>query len=157
MAASKQASIHMHVHNTVTLVWGSLRLAPIRSLNVKTQMDKMYIIKSLQDGSFTSGECSARNELCHCSCIMLNRSLDTKAQKDITHTRVTKMLSWWEIYFWCSIAQILTEGGPNYSSTSKRRHQYITKNKNWSDWKLHTGHFIRGSGKNTILMKEHFR
>ena len=28
MAASKQASIHTHVHNAVTLVWGSLRLAP---------------------------------------------------------------------------------------------------------------------------------
>ena len=27
--ASKQASIHMHVHNAVTPVWGSLRLAPI--------------------------------------------------------------------------------------------------------------------------------
>ena len=28
--ASKQASIHTHVCNEVTLVWGSLRLAPIR-------------------------------------------------------------------------------------------------------------------------------
>ena len=28
--ASKQASIHMHVRNVVTLVWGSLRLAPIK-------------------------------------------------------------------------------------------------------------------------------
>ena len=28
MAASKQASIHTHVCNAVTLVWGSLRLAP---------------------------------------------------------------------------------------------------------------------------------
>ena len=27
---SKQASIHMHVRNAVTLVWGSLRLTPIR-------------------------------------------------------------------------------------------------------------------------------
>ena len=27
--ASKQASIYTHVHNEVTLVWGSLRLAPI--------------------------------------------------------------------------------------------------------------------------------
>ena len=27
---SKQANIHMHVHNEVTLVWGSLRLAPIK-------------------------------------------------------------------------------------------------------------------------------
>ena len=26
----KQASIHTHVRNTVTLVWGSLRLAPIK-------------------------------------------------------------------------------------------------------------------------------
>jgi len=31
MAASKQASKHTHVHNAVTLVWGSLRLAPINS------------------------------------------------------------------------------------------------------------------------------
>ena len=32
MATSKQASrIHMHVRNSVTLVWGSLRLAPINS------------------------------------------------------------------------------------------------------------------------------
>ena len=31
MAASKQASIHTHVHNAVTLVWGSLRLAPIKT------------------------------------------------------------------------------------------------------------------------------
>ena len=29
MAASKQASIHTHVCNAVTLVWGSLKLAPI--------------------------------------------------------------------------------------------------------------------------------
>ena len=29
--ASKQANIHMHVHNAVPLVWGSLRLAPISS------------------------------------------------------------------------------------------------------------------------------
>ena len=28
MAASKQASIHTQVRNAVTLVWGSLRLAP---------------------------------------------------------------------------------------------------------------------------------
>ena len=28
--ASKQASIHTHVSNAVTLVWGSLRLAPIK-------------------------------------------------------------------------------------------------------------------------------
>ena len=27
--ASKQASIHTHVHNAVMLVWGSLRLVPI--------------------------------------------------------------------------------------------------------------------------------
>ena len=27
--ASKQASIHTHARNEVTLVWGSLRLAPI--------------------------------------------------------------------------------------------------------------------------------
>ena len=27
--ASKQADIHTHVRNAVTLVWGSLRLAPI--------------------------------------------------------------------------------------------------------------------------------
>jgi len=27
--ASKQASIHMHGRNEVTLVWGSLRLTPI--------------------------------------------------------------------------------------------------------------------------------
>ena len=26
---SKQANIHMYVHNAVPLVWGSLRLAPI--------------------------------------------------------------------------------------------------------------------------------
>ena len=25
----KQPSLHMHMHNPVTLVWGSLRLAPI--------------------------------------------------------------------------------------------------------------------------------
>ena len=31
--ASKQASIHMHVHNAVLLVWGSLRVAP--TLNVQ--------------------------------------------------------------------------------------------------------------------------
>ena len=30
--ASKQASIHTHVHNAVMLVWGSLRLAPMREL-----------------------------------------------------------------------------------------------------------------------------
>ena len=29
----KQASKHMHVHNAVILVWGSLRLAPIKVLN----------------------------------------------------------------------------------------------------------------------------
>ena len=29
MQASKQANIHTHVRNEVTLVWGSLRLAPI--------------------------------------------------------------------------------------------------------------------------------
>ena len=29
MAANKQASIHTHVHNAVTLVWGSLRFIPI--------------------------------------------------------------------------------------------------------------------------------
>ena len=31
MAASKQTGIHTHVRNAVTLVWGSLRLAPIMS------------------------------------------------------------------------------------------------------------------------------
>ena len=30
MAASKQASIHTHVRKAVTLVWGSLKLTPIR-------------------------------------------------------------------------------------------------------------------------------
>ena len=30
MAASKQASIHTHMCNAVTLVWDSLRLAPIK-------------------------------------------------------------------------------------------------------------------------------
>ena len=30
MAASKQASIHTHFRNAVTLVWGLLRLAPMR-------------------------------------------------------------------------------------------------------------------------------
>ena len=30
MATSKQADIHTHVRNAVTLVWGSLRLAPMR-------------------------------------------------------------------------------------------------------------------------------
>ena len=29
MAANRQTDIHMHVRNAVTLVWGSLRLAPI--------------------------------------------------------------------------------------------------------------------------------
>ena len=31
--ASKQANIHTHVYNVVTLVWGSLRLAPIITNN----------------------------------------------------------------------------------------------------------------------------
>ena len=31
---SKQASIHMHVCNEVTLVWGSLRLTPITSVMI---------------------------------------------------------------------------------------------------------------------------
>ena len=30
---SKLANIHMHVHNEVTLVWGSLRLAPITNIS----------------------------------------------------------------------------------------------------------------------------
>ena len=30
MAASKQTSIHTHVCNAVMLMWGSLKLAPIR-------------------------------------------------------------------------------------------------------------------------------
>ena len=34
MAASKQASIHMHVRNAVTLVWGLLRLAPKTGLQI---------------------------------------------------------------------------------------------------------------------------
>ena len=32
--ASKQASIHIHVRNEVTLVWGSLRLAPKTSSSI---------------------------------------------------------------------------------------------------------------------------
>ena len=31
--ASKQANIHTHVRNAVPLVWGSLRLAPIKTVN----------------------------------------------------------------------------------------------------------------------------
>ena len=31
MAASKQANIHAHIRNAVTVVWGSLRLAPKKS------------------------------------------------------------------------------------------------------------------------------
>ena len=34
--ASKQANIHTHVRNAVPLVWGSLRLAPIRPITSKT-------------------------------------------------------------------------------------------------------------------------
>ena len=32
--ASKQANIHTHVRNAVPLVWGSLRLAPIKTENI---------------------------------------------------------------------------------------------------------------------------
>ena len=32
MAASKHSNIHTHVHNAVTLVWGSLRLAPTMNI-----------------------------------------------------------------------------------------------------------------------------
>ena len=34
MAASKQTSIHTHVRNAVTLVWGSLRLAPMIFIDI---------------------------------------------------------------------------------------------------------------------------
>ena len=35
MAANKQASIHTHMRNAVTLVWGLLRLPTITSGNVE--------------------------------------------------------------------------------------------------------------------------
>ena len=36
MAANRQTDIHTHMHNAVTLVWGSLRLAPIlKNLGIK--------------------------------------------------------------------------------------------------------------------------
>jgi len=38
---STQASIHMHVRNEVTLVWGLLRLAPIRD-RALVQRDTEY-------------------------------------------------------------------------------------------------------------------
>ena len=34
MAASKQTSIHTHVRNAVTLVWGSLRLVPMIFIDI---------------------------------------------------------------------------------------------------------------------------
>ena len=33
MAASKPTDMHTHFHNTVMLVWGSLRLAPMIKAN----------------------------------------------------------------------------------------------------------------------------
>ena len=47
MAASKQASIHTHVYNAVTLVWGSLRLAPImeqRGLRCKRYHVLLHVV-----------------------------------------------------------------------------------------------------------------
>ena len=38
--ASKQANIHTHMHNAVTLVWGSLRLAPISKKCTKWHLEQ---------------------------------------------------------------------------------------------------------------------
>ena len=41
--ASKQANIHTHVCNAVTLVWGSLRLAPITYCGCNTVL--LYMLQ----------------------------------------------------------------------------------------------------------------
>ena len=44
MAASKQASIHTHFCNAVTLVWGSLRLAPIIQATIYLNSNHIMIV-----------------------------------------------------------------------------------------------------------------
>ena len=44
MAASKQARIHIHFRNAVTLVWDSLRLAPIiTNLQFRWYRARIYV------------------------------------------------------------------------------------------------------------------
>ena len=44
MATSKQADIHMHMRNAVTLVWGSLRLAPMMDLEKQPSETRFHMV-----------------------------------------------------------------------------------------------------------------
>ena len=46
MVTSKQANMHMHVCNAVTLVWGSLRLTPIDHPTHTHAHTYMYIMRT---------------------------------------------------------------------------------------------------------------
>jgi len=48
LQASKQASIHMHVRYAVTLVWGSLRLAPTTSVPYHVHLQEAWRPEGLQ-------------------------------------------------------------------------------------------------------------
>ena len=48
--ASKHTSIHTHVCNEVTLVWGSLRLAPIKLSNLVTEQDASVVFTANKKG-----------------------------------------------------------------------------------------------------------
>ena len=59
--ASKQASIHTHVHNAVTLMWGSLMLAPIKAkllADGDLEIIKVHLLYTLR-GAYV--DCSTEN------------------------------------------------------------------------------------------------
>ena len=72
--ASKQANIHSHMRNAVTLVWGSLRLAPkIHCFTGNFFQPKpctRLLFKLLSDlCSFNSCLLKKRNCICSCLCL----------------------------------------------------------------------------------------
>ena len=67
--ANKQANIHMHVRNEVTLVWGLLRLAPMTAQHIVAGFHSLS-----QDHA-----CSFSSRVCHylpnSDCITVNREI----------------------------------------------------------------------------------
>jgi len=52
MAANRQTYIHTHVCNAVTLVWGSLRLAPISSI---VKLESSCVLRLVDKINSTAG------------------------------------------------------------------------------------------------------
>jgi len=63
---SKQANIHTHGCNEVTLVWGSLRLAPITSqLAGKAYKDSDYTLKGRSRTCYQKCGCHLERKILH--------------------------------------------------------------------------------------------